>query len=217
MLFVVRTLIQSLQQCEPRSPVKVKYQPDSDWDFFVDTRHRPIDSSLILPHYRARNQPIGHRMNMFVRSQAPTIQLKLVSLITVLPRSTPHPFKCRPCPRLNFYLEIQANSSNVFIWLPPDFKGHIHLPNSCSQNALFSPGCVNRIMQHVRINEEIYGDGGADEVVVTTSGKVSFMTWDIATGNPEKRMSDTWRRMSLLRCFRKSPQVPMNWDFLLDD
>jgi hypothetical protein len=72
-------------------------------------------------------------------------------------------------------------------------------------------------MQHVRINEEIYGDGGGDEVVVTTSGKVSFMTWDIATGNPEKRMSDKWRRMSLLRCFRKSPQVPMNWDFLLDD
>jgi hypothetical protein len=49
---------------------KVHYQPQQQWDFIADTDERPVDVSLVLPHYRARNQPTGHRMSMYIHSRA---------------------------------------------------------------------------------------------------------------------------------------------------
>lgn len=57
----------------------MKYHPDSDWDFQLVGGHLPIDLNLILPHYRARNQPVEHRMSMFVATDSAPIKLKVVS------------------------------------------------------------------------------------------------------------------------------------------
>ena len=57
---------------------KVKYQPDSDWDFQLVGGQLPIDLNLLLPHYRARNQPVDHRMSMFVANDSAPIKLKVV-------------------------------------------------------------------------------------------------------------------------------------------
>lgn len=52
----------------------------SGWDFALDTEHRPVDVSLMLPHYRARNQPLDHRLTMFVGSDlGESIKVKVVS------------------------------------------------------------------------------------------------------------------------------------------
>lgn len=102
--------------------------------------------------------------------------------------------------------------SDVTLWVPSDFKGHIHHTGK----AAFSPGFVNRIMRNVRLNEEVYGDeGNVDEVVVCTHGRVEFRMWDINTGAPESLGKETWKRM--FRCGKKSPETAIDWDFLLDD
>lgn len=62
----------------PTGSHKVKYLADENWDFYLDTTHKPVDLSLVLPHYRARNQPIEHRMSMFVGNESYPIKLKVV-------------------------------------------------------------------------------------------------------------------------------------------
>jgi hypothetical protein len=57
----------------------VKYQPDDDWDFHLDMPLKPIDISLALPHYRARNQPVDHRMCMFIGGETAPIRARIVS------------------------------------------------------------------------------------------------------------------------------------------
>jgi hypothetical protein len=57
---------------------KVSYHPLDDWDFELDTTHQHIDLSLVLPHYRARCQPVDHRMSMFLGSKTGTIKAKVV-------------------------------------------------------------------------------------------------------------------------------------------
>lgn len=64
---------------------KVKYTPDEDWDFHLDVAHKPIDLSLALPHYRARYQPVDHRMSMFVGSETAPIRVKVVRRGLTLP------------------------------------------------------------------------------------------------------------------------------------
>jgi hypothetical protein len=49
-----------------------------NWDFHLDIAHKPVDLSLVLPHYRARNQPIEHRMSMFVGNESHPMKLKVV-------------------------------------------------------------------------------------------------------------------------------------------
>lgn len=56
----------------------MKYNGESEWDFHTDGIHQPLDLDLILPHYRARNQPIDHRMSMFVANDHQPIKLKVV-------------------------------------------------------------------------------------------------------------------------------------------
>ena len=64
---------------------KVKYNPHSEWDFHLDTTSESIDLSLVLPHYRARNQPVHHRLNLFVGQDAGSLKLKVVRLCCAAP------------------------------------------------------------------------------------------------------------------------------------
>jgi hypothetical protein len=120
--------------------------------------------------------------------------------------------QCRQFPRSNFYLEVQGGTSDVTLWLPSDFRGHIHH----TKKAAFSPGFVNRIMRNVHLNEEVYEDeGNGDGVIVCTDGRVEFRMWDIHTGAPESLGKETWKRM--FGCSKKAPETAIDWDFLLDD
>ncbi|KAH7927068.1 hypothetical protein BV22DRAFT_1032193 [Leucogyrophana mollusca] len=151
--------------------------------------------SLVLPHFRARHQPVDHRLSMFVGGGEAPIKLKV----------------CRPMSRSKFRLDVQAATSNVTVWLPSDFRGHIHY----SGKASFSAGFVNRMMANICLNEEIWDDWRGDEVSVETLGAVTFRMWDVHTNAPENQPKETWKR--LFGCTKKAPETTMNWDFLLDD
>ncbi|KAJ7581484.1 hypothetical protein C8J56DRAFT_1016025 [Mycena floridula] len=176
---------------------RVKYAAHSDWDFHLDLARGPVDLSLILPHYRARNQPVHHRLNMFVGHDSGPVKLKV----------------CRPSPRSKFYLEVQADTSNVTIWVPSDFKGQIHH----SGRATFSAGFVNRILQNVKLNEpSTYEDPvHEDDITIVTSGQINLRMWDVQTCAPENTHMENIKRM--LGCAKKSPEASVNWDFLLED
>lgn len=80
LLSTLRRLPPRLQLDRPtRGTTRVKYQADSDWDYSVDGRNTAIDLSLILPHYRARHQPVDHRMSMFIGCDSEPIKVKVVS------------------------------------------------------------------------------------------------------------------------------------------
>lgn len=81
-IHVVLTLRYLQLDVQPtRGTCRVKYQDDSEWDLHIDGGRSAIDLSLILPHYRARHQPVDHRMSMFVANDNEPIKLKVVRLI----------------------------------------------------------------------------------------------------------------------------------------
>jgi len=176
---------------------KVTYHPLDDWDFELDTAHHHIDLSLVLPHYRARSQPIDHRMSMFLGSETGSIKVKV----------------CRHVPRSKFYLEIQAKS-DVTVWLPSDFRGRIH---HSGKKACYSAGFVNRILCNATVNTDtLTGDSWlGDEVLIHTKGVVEFRMWDVNTGSPENARKETLKR--IFGCSAKVPETPIDWDFLLED
>ncbi len=67
--YCVDHLLQFSNLCTASSTHKVHYQPQQQWDFFADVDEHPVDLSLVLPHYRARNQPPGYRMSIFVHGR----------------------------------------------------------------------------------------------------------------------------------------------------
>jgi hypothetical protein len=135
-------------------------------------------------------------MSMFVANDHEPIKLKV----------------CRNFPRSKFYLEVMAETSDITIWLPSDFKGQIHHTGK----PRFSAGFVNRILKNVRLNEpdvqEFYGE---DDVVVVTRGRVTFRMWDVQTCSPENSQKESLKRM--FGCSRKAPETTIDWDFLLKD
>jgi hypothetical protein len=174
----------------------VKYQPDEDWDFQVNAMHEPVNVDLSLPHYRARQQPVDHRISMFIDAHNSPVKAKV----------------CRHNPRQKFYLEIRAESSDVTVWLPSDFKGQIHYP--CKPH--FSAGFTNRIMRNARLNEPNYKENHTeDDVFVYTRGTVTFRMWDIQTCSPENPKKEAFKR--IFCCANKAPETTMDWDFLLED
>ncbi|KAF9533518.1 hypothetical protein CPB83DRAFT_866977 [Crepidotus variabilis] len=193
----------SLEPLHTRGTHKVRFQDDSEWDFYLDVPKSTIDMSLILPHYRARHQPVDHRMSMFVAGNGDPIKVKV----------------CRNSPGIKFYLEILAESSDVTVWLPSDFKGQIHhtLPTTTKKGkASYSSGFVNRIMRNAQLNESDFKEHiGQDDVVVVTSGTVTFKMWDVQTGNPENCHKETLKRF--FGCSKKAPETSIDWDFLLKD
>lgn len=174
---------------------RVRYQEDSEWDFQVEGGNTGVDLALILPHYRARHQPVDHRMSMFIGSDSEPIKLKV----------------CRTISRSRFYLEIQAVTSDVTIWLPSDFKGQIHQRGKAS----FSAGFVNRILRNVSSGEE-ERNLEEDEVVVVTEGQVTFRMWDVATCASENLTKESLKR--IFGCSRRTPETSgVDWDCLLLD
>ncbi|CAL1703467.1 unnamed protein product [Somion occarium] len=206
----------------PSGSQRVKYRgagSHSAYDFSLDTEHRPIDVSLVLPHYRAKNQPIDHRLSIFTPSR-PT----------------------------KFHLEVHSSSSaDITIWLPSDFKGHIHRSSSCNKVS-FSAGFTNRIMKNVCLTQsrrpsvvsvssgmyrysDIYitdanphqtekwgSSAEEDKVIVHTLGTVTFRMWDIHRGEPEAWCKEACKRMfGLGWCAKRSNEVEIDWDFLLED
>ncbi|PSR81925.1 hypothetical protein PHLCEN_2v6220 [Hermanssonia centrifuga] len=152
-----------------------------------------------------------------------------------------------------FHLEVHSSSSaDITVWLPSDFKGHIHRSSHCRRVG-FSAGFTNRIMRNVHLTQsrrpsvvsaysnsqqesypyadiyisdsnpyddadKWYGGMEEDEVVVHTAGQVTFRMWDIHRGEPEARCKEACRRMfGLGWCTKRSPEVAIDWDFLLDD
>ncbi|KAI5981347.1 hypothetical protein EDD15DRAFT_2587972 [Pisolithus albus] len=179
---------------ETQGTHKIHYKESCDWDFVLETP-RSIDISLAIPHYRARHQPIDQRLRLFVAGESSPIKLKI----------------CRPVPRCKFYLEVQATASNVTIWLPSDFRGHI----SHSGKASFSAGFINRMMANIRLNEKGDGKWIGDEVFVHTEGTVTFRMWDVHTNAPENVHKETLKR--LFSCSKNTGEARIDWDFLLDD
>jgi len=124
--------------------------------------------------------------------------------------------QCRPFPRCKFALSVYAESSNVTVWLPSDFKGRISYNHS--GKATFSAGFVNKILQNVRLNEAVL-DGedhsAEDDVVIVTRGKITFRMWDVQTCNPESTHKEALKR--IFRYSRKAPETAIDWDCLLKD
>ncbi|TBU29011.1 hypothetical protein BD311DRAFT_301233 [Dichomitus squalens] len=245
------TSTDSLLLEQPCGSHRVKYKgagEHSIHDFVLETDDQAVDVSLVLPHYRAHNQPIDHRLSMYTGtdSNAP-IKVKVCRRFT-------------PTRTTKFKLEVHsASNSDVTIWLPSDFKGHIRRSSACKKVS-FSAGFTNRIMRNVCLTQsrrpsvvsmsdhtayrfsEIYVSDGRspvdsekklfgsgygtfggvpadeDEVVVETEGTVTFRMWDIHRGEPEARCREACKRaFGLGWCSKRSPEVAIDWDFLLED
>jgi len=201
----------SSSSVSPRSH-KIKYQgAGDDWDYVLETEQETIDVALVLPHYRARNQPLDHRMNMFVSNDDGEVKVKV----------------CRPLAshRCGFSLEVVSSRSDVTVWLPSDFHGKIHLHSASPSRskATLSPGFSNKIMHNVQLSlddsNSIDGDywnpDSRDEVNIRTSGNVNLKMWDVRTSAPEVKSKETLKRIFGSKTKKLSKRV--NWDFLLED
>ena len=113
----------------------------------------------------------------------------------VLARLTTPRQQCRkftPTRTTKFKLEVHsASTSDITIWLPSDFKGHIHRSSACKKVA-FSAGFTNRIMRNVCLTQsrrpsvvsmsdhtayrfsEIYVSDGRSPAASPASEKVKF-------------------------------------------
>ena len=75
---------------QPSGSQRVKYQgagSHSNYDYVLDTERRssPIDVSLVLPHYRAKNQPVDHRLGMYVGNDSnDAIKVKVVRAVVLI-------------------------------------------------------------------------------------------------------------------------------------
>jgi hypothetical protein len=143
----------------------------------------------------------------------------LLSLVPVYPffLNEVSSIQCRQQHRSYFYLHVSAQSSDVVLYLPSDFKGYIHHRSKIT----FSAGFANRILPHVRFNETGRRDDlGSDIVVIDTCGSISLRMWDVDTGTVESKGKEVLKRV-----FGRSPATEkkvhsnqgVNWDFLLDD
>jgi hypothetical protein len=64
---------------------KVHYRSGEMWDFTAgvsstssSSAGQPIDLTLVMPHYRARNQPIEHKMSALLEAVDAPIKAKIV-------------------------------------------------------------------------------------------------------------------------------------------
>jgi hypothetical protein len=153
---------------------------------------------------------------MFISTETSPIKLKIVSAISRFVPSFLNflAIQCRSVSRCRFFVDIRTTASNVTVWLPSDFRGHIR----CSSRPTFSAGFVNRMMANVRVNEAISIDDNwdGDEVWVDTRGMVTFRMWDVHTNAPESPRKETFKRI-FSSTSKKLPEKSINWDFLLED
>jgi hypothetical protein len=194
---------------------KVHYRPQQPWDFITDADEHPVDLSLVLPHYRARNQPTEHRMSMFVHGRA-----EIKSTI------------CRQSSRTPFFLCVHSSSTApVTLYLPSDFSGRISLSSSQAKISL-SAGFSNHVVPRVRFaristgsqeKKSGFDEDGSDQVEIHAAGHVTLRVWDVVEGAPESAAREAWRKMCRravssknLRAEQRARQA-VDWDFLLDD
>jgi len=59
---------------------KIKYHAREDRDFQLHVDQLPVDLTLIIPHYRAHNQPVDHKLSMDIKARSASIKLKVVRL-----------------------------------------------------------------------------------------------------------------------------------------
>ncbi|KIY66047.1 hypothetical protein CYLTODRAFT_423772 [Cylindrobasidium torrendii FP15055 ss-10] len=183
----------------PNGIHKVKYHPGHAWDFALDTAQAPVDVTLVLPHYRARNQPLGHRLALFVGNDS-GVKVKLA----------------RINPQTKFTLDIQGASSDVTVWIPSDYCGAIALATNA--RPVLSAGFSNKVLPNVRFQRAsthaVDTDSPDDHIEVTTAGRVTFRMWDVRTGSPESAQRETLKRV-----FGRGSHKPTTdaWDFLLED
>ncbi|TRM59931.1 hypothetical protein BD626DRAFT_436491 [Schizophyllum amplum] len=189
-----------IHKVPPPGTYKVRFS-GARWDYYLDVPQagETIDMSLVLPHYRARNQPIDHRMNIFVGNETGPVKLKI----------------CRNVPRTRFCLEVAASTSEVTVWLPSDFRGSI----THAGKATFSAGFVNEVLPSARINQKTFdiADEEADEdvVIVSTQGVVNFRMWDVRSCAVENPQRETIKRMFGRK--RRTIESPAHWDFLIEN
>lgn len=184
---------------------KIHYRAAEMWDFTAgassSSAAQPIDLTLVMPHYRARNQPVEHKMSVLLESVDAPIKAKI----------------CRQQHRSYFYLHVSAQSSDVVLYLPSDFKGQIHHRTKIS----FSAGFANRVMPHVSFNEMRRGDDlRSDLVVIDTQGSITLRMWDVDTGTVESKGKEVLKRVfgrSSAAEKKVHSSQGVNWDFLLDD
>ncbi|KAI0059124.1 hypothetical protein BV25DRAFT_1829444 [Artomyces pyxidatus] len=171
---------------------KLHYLPRQQWDFIADSEDQPIDLSLIIPHYRAHNQPTGYRMSMHIHSERSEIKATV----------------CRKSPRSPFLLYVHSSSTApVTLYLPSDFSGSVRAPAHTS----FSAGFTNHILPRV-------GGAGGDALEVCAAGPVTLRMWDVCAGAPERPAREAWRKMCRRGASARSlPQPAIDWDFLLED
>jgi len=186
---------------------KIHYNPHAAWDFLAATDSEHIDLNLMLPHYRAHNQPLHHRMGMYIHSRHGEIKAKV----------------CRKA-RSPFLLSVHSQSgAPVTVYLPSDFSGTVRLP-SPAQKLHISAGFSNHIRPRVHFTASARrrpADPSEDELEIHSAGPVHLRMWDVCEGAPEKPAREAWRK--LCRASAKNLRVasetsrPMDWDFLLDD
>ncbi|TFY74342.1 hypothetical protein EWM64_g9670 [Hericium alpestre] len=199
---------------------KVHYKPHQQWDYLVAAEEHPIDLSLMLPHYRAHNQPIGHRMGMYLHSERHEIKARVG-------RKSLH---------AAFFLSVHASSAApVTLYLPSDFSGVIRIPScdSSRQKISLSAGFSNHILPRVRFMSSSSphtcqeAQNVHDEVEIFASGPITLRMWNVVDGMPEKATREVFRR--LLKCASsthvsgppkakdREQQRVIDWDFLLED
>ncbi|KAH9180240.1 hypothetical protein EDB89DRAFT_1840237 [Lactarius sanguifluus] len=193
---------------------KIHYRPQQQWDFTTDADDRPVDLSLVLPHYRARSQPTGHQMSMYIHSSG-----EIKSTI------------CRQSSRTPFFLSVDSSgTAPVTLYLPSDFCGRIYL--SSSSNVSLSAGFTNHILPHVRFallsNSQYkipgeHDEDGSDEVEIQATGRITLRMWDVVGGTAESVAREALRKFCRrvassknIRAEQRAQQA-IDWDFLLDD
>jgi hypothetical protein len=113
---------------------------------------------------------------------------------------------------MKFCLEVQANTSDVTIWVPSDFAGQIQ---HSSNRATYSPAFMSQVAPNVQVNAaRRYRDVVEDYIVVRSRGTIVFRVFDTVTGTAERPQRDLLKR--LMGRGKKSTSA-MDWDFLVQD
>lgn len=71
-------------------------------------------------------------------------------------------------------------------------------------------------MENVRFNEDTCDQWDTDEVVVQTTGTVTFRMWDVHANAPENARKEALKRMFGYSKKSEGTRCGIDWDFLLD-
>ncbi|KAH8833901.1 hypothetical protein DL96DRAFT_1578792 [Flagelloscypha sp. PMI_526] len=184
----------------PSGTHRVHYKPNSDWDYTltVSGHNKAVDVDLVLPHFRAKNQPADHRLNIYLANYLGPIKAKI----------------CRSVSRTKFYCEIRGGQSDIIVYIPSDFKGQLRYK---AKRAHFSPIVAEQILPHCRsINKVLPDTADDDHIVVSTHGNVTFRMWDILSGAAEPTAPEGLKKLFGYPRRSPSPNSDSEWDFLLD-